>query len=92
MNQDGSLTNFRLFAENGGEGVAVDSRGNVYVAAGQIYVYDPAGSRIATIESPSGPCSWFLVGPTAGHSSFLLGPRSIQCGHVILRVRSMAQA
>ena len=52
---DGSLRDFRLFAEQGGEGVAVDSRGNVYIAAGQIYVYNAAGKLIAAIEVPERP-------------------------------------
>jgi sugar lactone lactonase YvrE len=55
VNPDGSLKNFRLFAEQGGESVTTDSRGNVYVAAGQIYVYDPAGKLIDTIEVPERP-------------------------------------
>ncbi len=52
---DGSLTNFQLFAEQGGEGVTADLQGNVYIAAGQIYVYDPAGKLIGTIEVPERP-------------------------------------
>lgn len=55
VNSDGSLKNFRLFAEQGGESVTVDSRGNVYVAAGQIYVYDPSGKLIDTVEIPERP-------------------------------------
>lgn len=55
VNADGSLTNFQLFAENGGESVTTDSRGNVYIAAGQIYVYDPAGKLIDTIKVPERP-------------------------------------
>jgi hypothetical protein len=55
VNPDGSLANYRLFAELGGEGVAVDARGNVYLAAGQIYVYRPNGKLIGTIEVPERP-------------------------------------
>jgi sugar lactone lactonase YvrE len=55
VNPDGSLSDFRLFAEQGGEGVAVDSHGNVYVAAGQVYVYGPAGSLIDRIKVPERP-------------------------------------
>jgi hypothetical protein len=55
VQSDGSLTDFRLFAEQGGEGVAVDSRENVYIAAGHIYVYNPAGKLIATVELPERP-------------------------------------
>ncbi len=55
VNPDGSLTDFRLFAEQGGEGVAADSQGNVYIAAGQVYVYKPEGKLIDTIEVPERP-------------------------------------
>jgi hypothetical protein len=60
---DGSLRDFRLFAEQGGEATAVDSRGNVYIAAGQIYVYSPAGKRIDTIEVPERPLQVVFGGP-----------------------------
>jgi sugar lactone lactonase YvrE len=60
---DGSLSDFRLFADNGGEGVAVDSRENVYLAAGQVYVYDSAGSQIATIPVPERPLQLVFGGP-----------------------------
>ena len=62
VNADGSLTNFQLFAEQGGEGVTTDSRGNVYIAAGQIYVYDPAGIQIDTIEVPRRPTQLMFGG------------------------------
>jgi sugar lactone lactonase YvrE len=52
---DGTLTNARLFAEQGGEGLAVDAHGNVYIAAGQILVFNPAGIQIDTIEVPQRP-------------------------------------
>jgi sugar lactone lactonase YvrE len=55
VNLDGSLSDFRLFAEQGGEGVAVDSRGNVYLAAGQIHVYSPDGKLVDLIEVPERP-------------------------------------
>ena len=55
VSPDGSLGNFRLFAEQGGEGVTVDSQGNVYIAAGQVYVYDSSGRHIDTIEIPERP-------------------------------------
>jgi sugar lactone lactonase YvrE len=52
---DGSLQNFRLFANRGGEYVTSDTAGNVYIAAGQIYVYDRAGKWIDTIDVPERP-------------------------------------
>lgn len=55
VGNDGGVSGFTLFARQGGEGVAVDAKGNVYIAAGQIYVYDPTGTLIDTIEVPERP-------------------------------------
>ena len=52
---DGNLTDLKPFVNQGGEGVAVDVEGNVYLAAGQIYVYDRSGRLIDTIETPERP-------------------------------------
>ena len=55
VNPDGTLSGLRLFAEQGGEFLAQDTAGNVYVAAGQIFVYSPAGKVIDTISVPERP-------------------------------------
>jgi sugar lactone lactonase YvrE len=55
IDSSGTLTDLKLFAEAGGEGLATDAQGNVYIAAGQIFVYNPAGKRIDTIEVPERP-------------------------------------
>lgn len=60
---DGSLTNPRLFVEEGGEYVTTDADGNVYLAAGQILVYNPAGDRIGVILTPRRPTSLVFGGP-----------------------------
>ncbi|UCD48913.1 MAG: SMP-30/gluconolactonase/LRE family protein [Phycisphaerales bacterium] len=52
---DGTLSGPRLFAEEGGEGLAVDAQGNVYIAAGQILVFNPVGEQIDTIKVPRRP-------------------------------------
>jgi sugar lactone lactonase YvrE len=52
---DGTLTEPKLFVQEGGENVAVDSRENVYIAAGQILVFDSSGKHIDTIEIPQRP-------------------------------------
>lgn len=52
---DGTLRDLTPFAERGGEGVAVDAQGNVYVLNGQIFVYDPSGRLIREIDVPERP-------------------------------------
>lgn len=60
---DGTLANLRPFALRGGESVAVDAHGNVYVANGQIFVYAPGGSQIAEIDVPERPLQLVFGGP-----------------------------
>lgn len=60
---DGSLTNPRLFVEEGGEHVATDVEGNVYIAAGQILVFNSAGRRIGVIHTPQRPTALAFGGP-----------------------------
>ena len=61
-NDDGTLGNPRLFAEHGEAGVAVDLDGNVYIAEGEIFVYNAAGEWIRTIDVPTRPLSLAFCG------------------------------
>ena len=72
----GTISNLRLFAEQGGEGLAVDEMGNVYLAAGQVYVYDPSGQLIDTIKVPERP-SQLLFGGSDGRLLFILARGSL---------------
>jgi sugar lactone lactonase YvrE len=67
---DGSLAGMRRFVDQGGEGVTTDSQGNVYIAAGQIYVYSPAGKLIDTVEVPERPIQ-LVFGGSDGHTLFI---------------------
>jgi sugar lactone lactonase YvrE len=67
---DGSLSGIKVFVENGGEGVAVDAQGNVYIAAGDIYVYDSTGKLIDTIEVPERPLQ-VVFGGSDGQTLFI---------------------
>jgi sugar lactone lactonase YvrE len=52
---DGSLGDPKLFAEEGEAGITTDTDGNVYVAAGNVFVYDRSGKQIDLIEVPERP-------------------------------------
>src|ERR1022692_3532856 len=73
---DGAISNLRLFAEQGGESVTVDDKGNVYIAAGQVFVYNPSGDLIDTIEIPERP-SQLLFGGSDGSTLFVLARSSL---------------
>lgn len=67
---DGAISDVKLFAEQGGEGTAVDTQGNVYIAAGEIYVYAPSGKLIDTIQVPERPLQ-LVFGGKDGQTLFI---------------------
>jgi sugar lactone lactonase YvrE len=76
IDEYGTLTGLKLFAEQGGEGLAVDQKGNVYLAAGEVYVYDPAGKPVQTINTPERPIG-LAFGGADGKTLFILGRTSL---------------
>ncbi|HWE83683.1 MAG TPA: glycosyl hydrolase family 28-related protein [Terracidiphilus sp.] len=62
VNSDGTLADLRPFAHRGGESVATDPEGNVYVANGQIFVYNAKGTQIAEIDVPERPLQLIFGG------------------------------
>ena len=62
LEADGKLTT-SVFAERGGTSAVSDAAGNVYVAADQVYIYDPKGKQIGMVELPERPGSLAFGGP-----------------------------
>ncbi len=81
VNPDGTLTDLKPFAARGGESVAVDSNGNVYVANGQIFVYSPEGKQIAEIDVPERPLQLVFGGPDR-KTLFILAHHALFAEHV----------
>ena len=80
IDASGVFTDIKLFAHRGGEGLAVDSEGNVYLAAGQIDVFNPSGESIDTIEVPERP-SQILFGGADRSTLFILARSSLYAVH-----------
>ena len=55
INPDGTVSNKKPFAPEGNDGMTVDNKGNIYITARSISVYNPAGTKIGTIEVPERP-------------------------------------
>jgi hypothetical protein len=81
VNDDGSLSNPKLFAEEGGESVALDPQGNVYLAAGEIYVYSRDGKPLRTIHVPARPEQLLFGGPD-GKILFILTRTALYAIHI----------
>jgi Pectate lyase superfamily protein/SMP-30/Gluconolactonase/LRE-like region len=73
---DGSLSEVRLFANRGGESIAVGPDGKVYIAAGQIYVYRPDGTPAGEIDVPERPTS-IVFGGKDSRTLFILARTSL---------------
>jgi sugar lactone lactonase YvrE len=76
LNPDGSLSHITTFVEQGGESLAQDADGNVYLAAGQIFAYSPEGNFLGTIEVPERPHD-ILFGGKDRRTLFLLSDHSL---------------
>ena len=59
----GALTDLRVFANRGGESVAVDGQGQVFVANGQIFKYAADGQSTGRIDLPERPLQLIFGGP-----------------------------
>jgi sugar lactone lactonase YvrE len=76
VDADGSLSGLTQFAQRGGEGVAVDAEGHVYIAAGEIYVYDASGRQIDELHVPERPIQLVFGGPD-GRTLFIAARTSL---------------
>ena len=63
-----------VFAERGGTSVVTDTAGNVYLASGQVWIYNRAGKEIGLLELPERPGSVAFGGPDK--RTLFIGARS----------------
>jgi sugar lactone lactonase YvrE len=78
---DGALASLEVVAERGGESVAVGPDGNIYVANGQIFVYNPGGEQIARIDVPERPIN-IVFGGEDGCTLYILAHRALYATEV----------
>lgn len=76
VHPDGTLSDLTLFAEEGGDSVAQDRNGNVYLAAGEVLVYDRSGKLIGAIDAPERPID-LIFGGSDGRTLFILTHHSL---------------
>lgn len=63
VNSDGTLSNKKLFAPVGSDGMTIDTEGNIYLTTKTVVVYDKNGNKIETIEAPEVPANVCFGGP-----------------------------
>lgn len=52
INKNGTLSNRRLFAPMGSDGMTLDNKGNLYLTGQGVTVFDPQGNKILNIPLP----------------------------------------
>ncbi len=57
IKKDGTLSNKKLFASEGSDGMTIDNQGNVYLTASAVVVYNKMGRKIESIEVPENPAN-----------------------------------
>jgi gluconolactonase len=88
VNDDGTLSNKKLFAPEGSDGMTIDNEGNVYLTAGVVAVYDKAGQKIEEIKVPESPAN-LTFGGKDGKTLFITARTSFYA--VRMRVAGAAR-
>ncbi len=70
INPDGTLTNKKLLAPVGSDGMTLDRRGNIYITWENVLIYNPAGEKIGEIETPERPTN-VTFGGKEGRTLFI---------------------
>lgn len=68
---NGTVTDLKLFANRGGESVAVGPDGHVFVANGQVFVFGADGKELTRIDVPERPIQ-LVVGGADKRTLFIL--------------------
>jgi len=63
INNDGTLSNKKLFAPEGSDGMTIDNEGNIYLTTRVVAVYNKNGEKIENIKVPEGPANVCFGGP-----------------------------
>jgi hypothetical protein len=72
----GNVSNLRYFAEKGEFSTATDPEGNVYIADGQIYVFNSAGRQTRLMKTPERPTT-LVFGGKRKKDLFFTGTHSL---------------
>jgi len=75
INEDGTLSDKKLFVESGSDGMTLDSKGNLYITRGEVKVFSPDGKPIRSIAVPEGPSN-VCFGGKDGKTLFITARKS----------------
>ena len=77
IGKDGSLQDKTLFCKMGSDGMTIDDRGNIYLTGKGVFVFDPSGNKIETIEIPEPWCGNVCFGGKSKNLLFITASKGI---------------
>jgi len=77
VNDDGTLSDKKLFASMGSDGVTLDERGNVYLTGAGVTVFDSDGNKIEQIAVPAGWTANVCFGGSNNDTLFITAENSL---------------
>jgi gluconolactonase len=89
INKDGTLTDKKLFAPEGSDGMTIDNEGNIYLTTNVVAVYDKDGRKIEEIKIPEGPANVSFGGKDR-KTLFITARTSLYS--VVMRVQGVKEA
>ncbi len=76
VQKDGSLTDKKLFCEQGSDGMTLDAEGNVYLTGRGVSVYDKTGKKVEQIAVPENWTANVTFGGTERNILFITASKS----------------
>lgn len=76
INKDGSLSDKKEFANQGSDGLTIDSKGNVYLCSRGVSIYNAKGEKIGNIDVPE-PITNCCFGGSDMKTLFITGHTSL---------------
>ncbi|WP_109677798.1 SMP-30/gluconolactonase/LRE family protein [Dyadobacter jejuensis] len=73
----GQISNKKLFAEMGSDGMTLDSKGNLYLTGNGVTVFDPTGNKIAYIPVHQGWTANICFGGKKNDMLFMTAQKSV---------------
>ena len=77
INEDGTLSGKKLFAELGSDGMTLDNEGNIYLTGKGVTIFDPNGVMIGKISIEESWTANVCFGGKDRHLLFITASKSI---------------
>ncbi len=77
INEDGSITDKKLFCSMGSDGMTIDNEGNIYLTGRGVTVFNPEGEKIQHIPIDAGWTANVTFGGKDRHTLFITAQKSL---------------